>query len=226
MEKMAISWLFVLLIYVLPVILGILICIACWAPFFGMIRGRREAPPAVVSSDSARRHIALIWLIRVTGVLIAVSSAYVALVMLYAVIMILFRPPRPPPPDLTGWLGVECMGLLLAFLSGSFCCVGWRMLRKTNSDAVAVFAFIFSFLTAVAFHHFLLRAPVLGHHPVGWPWSYRAMLSLIAFLIFQRVIKAYLLRVLVLNPPKPPQNPPPSDPKEPFGRIDTVLSPR
>ena len=72
MEKMAISWLFVLLIYVLPVIVFIVIFTACMAPIFGMIRGRKEVPPAVVSPDSARRHIALICLIRGGEALIVV----------------------------------------------------------------------------------------------------------------------------------------------------------
>jgi hypothetical protein len=119
-----------------------------------------------------------------------------------------------------------CFTLLFLLFEVTLVRIGYRMFRKVDAGAAAIFAFIFSFLTAVAFHHFLLRAPVLGQHPVGWPWSYRATLSLIVFLTFQRIINAYLLRILVFNTPNPPPNPPSSAPAGPFGHMDTILSPK
>jgi hypothetical protein len=160
----------------------------------------------------AQSHAALIWLVRGTGVLIAIPSAYILIETIWAL-------PRMVhglmSETLVEKISKFCMMLLILLFEVGFLRIGYGMFRKVDAGAVTIFAFIFSFLTAVAFHHFLLRAPFLGHHSVWWPWSYRATLSLIAFLALQRVTKAYLLRVLEPNLSNPPQNPPPIDPETP-----------
>ena len=176
----------------------------------------------------SRPHPALIWLIRGTGAIIAIPSA---MLILFAVvvmpIMIIINPHRPA----IGWMqiGIGFSIMILGLLFYGFIAkVGYDMFRKVNAATIANFSFIFSFLTAYTLYHVLpsnlpkFLADHVGKDAIffgqgtGPEISYRATLAFLAFLIFYHVIKAYLLRVLELNAPIPPQNPPSSGPEEPF----------
>lgn len=154
-----------------------------------------------VLSRSSWSHTALIWLIHGTGDFIAVWATFLAILALR-----LLGSPHyvfdVPFPDPSGWIWTTshiCFALLIAAILGGMVRLGWQMWRKITPDSIAVFALIFSLLTAVVFHYFLTISPLLGQHPLWWPWSYRATLAVIAFRIFYLVIRPYLFRVLYLS---------------------------
>jgi hypothetical protein len=180
----------------------------------------------------AQPHAALIWLIRGTGAILAIPSA---MLIIFAVvvmpIMIIINPHRPA----FGWMeiGIGFSIMILGLLFYGFIAkIGFDMFRKVNATTIANFAFIFSFLTAHTLYHVLpLNLPnfLVDHvgkdaiffgQGTGPEISYRATLAFFAFLIFYNVLKAYLLRVLELNAPIPPQNPPSSAPDDPFVPFD------
>jgi hypothetical protein len=110
-------------------------------------------------------------------------------------------------------------GVLLFFIPMAMFCAalmwaGYRMCRQISATTVANFAFIFSFLLAKVFYHFLPRnLPRLitdhignkishGDDDISW----RTVLAFIAFFIFYFVIKEIFLQVLGLNHSGRPQN--------------------
>ena len=65
-----------------------------------------------------------------------------------------------------------------------------------EADAAANFAVVFGLLLALDWYYLLPVVPCRGVLAVG------------VFLLFSKLIKAYLKQVLGLNDPRPPQNPP------------------
>jgi hypothetical protein len=177
--------------------------------------------PAAAPQQSPS-HPALRWLIRGTGAIIAIPSAFfVAFALVMGVVFAFHH------PENQSWFGIAIM-LISVLFYGVIAKVGWDMWRKINPVSVANFTFIFSFLTASTLYHLLpLNLPKILANHVGDHapflaqgsepgFSYRATFAFIAFVIFYRITKAYLLRVLELNPPASPQDSTPSVPPDPY----------
>lgn len=180
----------------------------------------------------AQRHLALIWLIRGTGALIALCSAIIA----FGIVAYQFE-----RPDVDSWIsrivcsvGVFLFVLLFGFISKRGC----DMSRKLNPITLADFSSVFALFVAVDWYQFLpphLPKAVVdyfGSNPFFYPFdeqrspgglTYRAALSYVAFFIFYKLIKASLLKILDLNPPASPQNPVPLVPSVPPNPSDPFV---
>ena len=166
-------------------------------------------------------HAALLWLIRGTGIFIAGLAATIAIYFLGHCIVGAFR----GETGTLGWIGVLLVILITTVVMGLFFKIGCDMFRRLDVNTVANFAFTFSILISVAFYHSLPAHPpqvvidYFGNNPFFVPFrdqgshpanpSYRAVLSYLVCFIFYKLIKAYLLQTLDLNPSNPPKNPPP-----------------
>lgn len=170
--------------------------------------------------QTAQSHAALIWLIRGTGAFIAGASAIAAVYFVCGIIIGAIR-------GQVGSLGPIPILIVLIFF-GIISKSGYYIFRNVNTTTVANFSFIFALLWAIDWHHFLPprlpkgMADYCRHNPFLIPFAnegpgptYRYWLCLLAFYIFYKLIKAYLMRVLDLNGPRPPQNPPPFTPSDP-----------
>lgn len=188
---------------------------------------------SVAAPQPSRSHAALIWLIRGTFIVTAIFLAIFLLFILVAVpFSIIFRESANASNPMGYRLTMVFVGLILILFYGFIVKRNYHNFRKdfwkVNADTVANFSIVFALLLAIDWHHFLppnlpqaivhrfgsngflasLLEPGPGIH-------YRGVLSIIAFFLFNKLIKAYLMRVLDLNSPQPPQNPPPSDPDIP-----------
>lgn len=128
------------------------------------------------------------------------------------------------------WFGLFFIPLTLAIILGLLFKVGNAMFRQVTTKTVADFAFTWSILIAVTFYHSLSqRLPKVvidyfGNNPFFYPFrdqpahpanpSYRAILAYIACYLFYKLIKAYLMQVLELDPGAP-KNPPRTGPSSP-----------
>ncbi|MCE0497916.1 MAG: hypothetical protein LV481_08240 [Methylacidiphilales bacterium] len=177
-----------------------------------------EMPAAAL--QPSRPHVALIWLIRGTGAVIAIPSAMAIcfIVVVFPILIIINH-----HPSTSGWMQIG-IGFAIMFLGlpfyGLIAKFGYDMFREVKATTIANFSFIFSFLTAYALYHLLPLSlpkiladymenylPLLGQG--GGPgFSYRLALAIIGFFILYSVVKAYLLRVLELTPPNHSQSPP------------------
>jgi hypothetical protein len=185
---------------------------ACLLEFIAPCLQRRapypmEKMPATAFQPS-QPHAALIWLIRGTGALIALCSTIIA----FLVVAYQFK-----RPDIDGFISILFV-LLLGFISKR----GYDMFRRVDAATVSTFAFISAIIVAIAFYHILPEKipQIVTDHIGGFLFMHRSTVAVIAFFGFNKVIKAFLLRILELNPPAPPQNAPPSDPVEPFVPFD------
>jgi hypothetical protein len=182
--------------------------------YMRMTQNRKKEPIVFVSSESARRHFALVWLIRGTGVLLALCSAITAFIIVAG---------QFERPDIHSWasrilcsVGVACFVLVFGIISK----IGCDMFRNLNTTTLANFSFTFAVLLATAWYHLLpphLPKSIADYFASNSPFveDYRRFLSYIAFFLFYKLIKAYLMQNLGLNASNPPQNRPPIDPETP-----------
>lgn len=224
---------------VVRVVLGASLCIAPIFILMRMTRERKKEPVVFVSSDSAWRHAALIWLIRGTYVITAIFAAILLLAIMVALPMGAVGETITDASNswafrITMAFAVLTTILLFGLIMKKVFYEGFRKdFRKVNTDSVANFSSIFALLLAIDWY--LVLPPHLpkaivdyfGSNPFFYPFdeqrspggpTYRGMLSFVAFYIFFRLIKAYLMHILDLDSPEPPQNlptPPPTDPDIP-----------
>jgi hypothetical protein len=170
-------------------------------------------------SASKQGHALLKIIIHGTGGLLAVFSA-LELVFVLGTVALVFT--RPETQDLLHW-GVLLFLIPVALLFAALMWAGYRMCRQISATTAANFAFIFSFLLAKIFYHFLPQnLPAFITEHIGNnishrkdDLSYRAVLGFIAFFVFYFVIKEILLQILDLNNSGRPKNPEISGPDVP-----------
>lgn len=128
-----------------------------------------------------------------------------------------------------GWFGTPLLVLgslallwLLGFMFWIFAKKGYDMWRRLDRITVADFASVFALFAARVFHYVLpAHLPNAFNEHLGPhfrdPFSdkgARALWMWLALYIVYKFIKAYLFRILELNPTDTAQNPPPSGPDE------------
>jgi hypothetical protein len=199
--------------------------------------------PAVALQPS-RPHAALIWLIRGTYVVIAIFFAVFLLGILVALpVVALFR----QITDISNPLGYRItmvgFGLILILFYGFIVKRNYHNFRhdfgKVNADTAANFSFVFALLLVIDWYHLLPPHLPKAINEHLWDFfrdqgdnpgvSYRYLWSFLAFFLFNKLIRDYVMQVLNLNSPNPPQNsipsvpsvpPDPSDPFVPFDPYD------
>jgi hypothetical protein len=186
------------------------------------MRGRRrKLNTAVVSPDAARRHIAVIYLIRGVEILVAVPT-FGLIALLGACFVLKFNPFRHPQ-DNNEYFSVIMLTLILlvsavmiAKTVDRFRKSGgdlFRNFQKVDENSVSTFAFIFSALASHDLYHFLPpELPRFIQESIGDVIVlHRDILTIIAFFMLWHVSRAVLFRVLELNPKTPPRDPEPPD---------------
>jgi hypothetical protein len=190
------------------------------------MRGRgRNLRPVVVSPDAARNHRALIYLIRGTGVLVASAAALAAIYFSLHCFLDALRGEM----GTLGWPGVFIAIGIIAGVLGVISHAGYGMWLWVDTTSVANFAFVFAMLLAVGWYHLLpanLPKAVIdyfGDNPFFAPFresnpnpSYKAALSYLAFFVFYKLIKAFVVQKLRMNAVVPPKEPPFSGSSGPF----------
>lgn len=167
---------------------------------------------ASTSRPSHQAQAVLRGMIRGTGAFIAAAAA-LFLVVILPLIWMVFHSTAMPRPHL-GWIG-WLLGVLGAALYLIFFLVGYRMFRTVNVVTVSNFAFVYAYLLAKTWHHFLppnlpeAWARHLGKSPFLAQGNepgihYRGLLAIAAFFVFYILIKDCLLRVLNLGKPSSP----------------------
>jgi hypothetical protein len=215
---------------VLVVILGLLVFGLCCRSIYLGLRGRKAAP-AVVSPDSARKHIALIWLIRGAEGLILVPV--LLLILMIALGFVLSLNPFRSPPVYTQPFSLIMLVAVLLVSAALILKIRHRSpkpghgifqnFQKVTANSVSNFGFIFSALAAHDLYQLMppkLPHPIHGYSAVLMVFLDRNILSMIVFWGLWSLTKSVLLRVLGLNPPAAPpdstQGQPSSSPDRPF----------
>ena len=171
-------------------------------------------------------HAALRWLIRWTGALLAVASTGMAIFLLCAIVI------RQVSEGLFRW--EILLAILMAVLFCGFFAFaakrGYDMFRKLNTVIVADFSFVFALVVAVGWSNSLplLLPKAIAEYCAGnaffYPFlkqgpgpTYRYYLGLVAFIVFYKLIKAWVLQTLELNASTPSKGRPqlPNDPSSP-----------
>ncbi len=177
---------------------------------------------AEITFPYSRKQAAIRGLIRGAGAMMAGASA---VIMLY-LLGVMARGAFHGEDGKLGWIGWLLSSLVVIILFGLFIQRGYRMYQTITPSLVADFASIVALIFAVAWYHILpphLPAVVVDYfsrdaalaslvEPGPGP-SYRGLLAILAFHIFFKLIKAYLLQVLGFNPSG--QNQPPDEPNIP-----------
>jgi hypothetical protein len=180
---------------------------------------------------SSRPHAALIWLIRGAGALLAAIATLTAISYISYMVITAVR----NGTGNLGWWGVLAAALVIAVLLGLIAKTGYDMFSKLNGITVTNFSFLFAALVALAWYHSLpthLSKAMLDYfrsNPFLIPFADshgvtdRSVVSYLAFFLFYKLIKAYLLQVLDLDPAQssqkllsPPSSSLPDGPFVPF----------
>jgi len=166
---------------------------------------------------TSRLHSALSWLIRGTGASLAIGSMIAMVCFVGGMIIGAIR----GETGTLGWIGAAIAILFVASFLGLVFKRGYNMFRKINAMTVADFSSVFALLLAMAWYHLLpphlpqVIADFCARNAFLAPFSeqgrgltYRGVFSFIAFFVFYKLIKAYLMQALDLNVPNPPSSDP------------------
>ena len=187
------------------------------------------------STEPISKHGALVRLVRGTSFAANVFGVIV-LLLIWVVPGILFFEAVTDASNFEGYritrffFGLALIlfyGFIVKRIYDSFRKYRWEL----NARTVANFSSLFALFWAIDWYHILPAylpnaiADYCRSHPQLAPFaeqgpgfSYRAVLSFIAYFVFYKLIKAYLMRILDLNDPNPLRdlpNPPPPDPDTP-----------
>jgi hypothetical protein len=184
-----------------------------------------------LASQPAPKHAALVWLVRGTSFVANVFGVIVLLFIWVVPVMLFFKAVTDASNSEGYRITMFFFGLVLALFYGFIVKRIYDSFRKCrwelNAKTVANFSSLFALFLAIDWYHILpahlpkLIADYCRSHPPLVPFAeegpgftYRAVLSFIAFFVFYKLIKAELMRILDSDIPNSPQNlpnPPPPD---------------
>jgi hypothetical protein len=206
---------------VMSIILGIVILGLCLVPIFMILRnGRTRREVTVISSDAARKHIALVWLIRAGEALFVGPLLLLALMIGFGFVVSINPFQRQPVYGAVYSVVMLIIVLVVStFLIGSarhrFLKFDSRDLilkfQRVTSNSVSNFSFVFAALSAHDVYQLMLaKLPksIPGISQALLPFLDRNLLWIFIFWGLWRLTYAVLLRVLELNHPAPRKEPP------------------
>ncbi len=155
------------------------------------------------------------FILRGTGVLLAVGSAFFVISLAVALFASAFPPTGSRPLMILARIGgLALVGSIFAL----FAKAGFDMFRNVDATAVENFAFIFAALSARVFYstsHWALNEWPLhfseGHSlrfslPASHPSEILYLIAFLSFFLFRRVYISALMSILELNPKNPPDS--------------------
>jgi hypothetical protein len=204
---------FSILGYLIAAILALSMFLVPW-----LMMRQPKSLPAVVSPDSIRRHLGLVFLIR--GVEFLICASFLLFLSLIALGLFLVNNPFNRPPAFTPFFSIPLLILMLLLsayffsrLISNFSDIRQKFFReigRVNANSVGTFAFIFAYFVAHDAYHFLPSNLVAGHKVMPTiPFFDRDILWIPIFWGVWYLSKALLLRLLELNRPEPPSDPKP-----------------
>ncbi len=195
------------------------------AAMFQVVKSiRAPVQVAVVTPDSARKHRALIYLIRGMQFLVLVPMLALFVIIGLAAFAA-FNPFRSQPPYSEGYSIMMFIALMLIPSVIAYNAIeryresGWRgvlrnfrNLLEVNTNSISNFAFLFAILAAYDVYHLMQpMTPQFRHDHPGWSGLFldRDFLNFVVFFGLWHLVKAIAGRILELGPKFPPKDLPP-----------------
>jgi hypothetical protein len=178
---------------------------------------RTVPPPLVVAPESARRHLAVIYLIRAgEGVILLPFLIFVAVIG-YGFLMAFF-PHRSAParnegvsfvmlPAILLICAAVVVGAIRRFRKSGFLIFTRQKLEDVSEDNIGTFSFVFAAFAAHDFYRLMPPAPA-KILPGFVGMLNRDFMWIVVFWVLWKGTKVLLSRLLELNPPSSRQSPP------------------